>query len=228
MKDLINRGILYLLCLVPFLHNFLSLSCIAVCLAVLSLNCLISCLPSQKYICILTLLYAILAIPFPYLTYFLPLCFYNIDIAHKKNLPVFILLAGTSCICFWHTAPEQTGYMIIVILTACLLQYYHKEIHNTKNQFHKYRDDSVEASLYLKEKHNALLAQQDYELHVATLTERNRIAREIHDNVGHLLTSSILQTGALQVINKDQLLDSPLQNLSDTLNCAILLWSNET
>ena len=30
-------------------------------------------------------------------------------------------------------------------------------------------------------------------IQVATLNERNRIAREIHDSVGHLLSRSILQ-----------------------------------
>lgn len=45
---------------------------------------------------------------------------------------------------------------------------------------------------------------QDYEIYLATLKERNRIAREIHDNVGHMLTRSILQLGALSVINKDE------------------------
>ena len=50
---------------------------------------------------------------------------------------------------------------------------------------------------------------QDYEIHLATLKERNRIAREIHDNVGHLLSRSLLQTGALQVMNHDKALDAP-------------------
>ncbi|MFR3090617.1 MAG: histidine kinase [Eggerthella lenta] len=38
---------------------------------------------------------------------------------------------------------------------------------------------------------------------VATLSERSRIAREIHDNVGHLLTRSVLQVEALQVVHAD-------------------------
>lgn len=47
------------------------------------------------------------------------------------------------------------------------------------------------------------------------LYERNRIAREIHDNLGHKLTSSILQISALQAINDD--LKEPLEQLSATL-----------
>jgi signal transduction histidine kinase len=42
------------------------------------------------------------------------------------------------------------------------------------------------------------MEKQDYEIYLATLRERNRIAREIHDNVGHMLSRSILQIGALK------------------------------
>ncbi len=37
----------------------------------------------------------------------------------------------------------------------------------------------------------------------AVLAERARIAREIHDNVGHLLTRSVLQMEALAVTHED-------------------------
>ena len=40
---------------------------------------------------------------------------------------------------------------------------------------------------HLKEKNQMLLDNQTYHIRVATLSERNRIAREIHDCVGHLL-----------------------------------------
>ena len=68
----------------------------------------------------------------------------------------------------------------------------------------KTRDNSKELTTQLVEKNKAMQRNQDYEIYLATLKERNRIAREIHDNVGHMLTRSILQLGALSVINKDE------------------------
>ncbi|MDR2254322.1 MAG: histidine kinase, partial [Bifidobacteriaceae bacterium] len=47
---------------------------------------------------------------------------------------------------------------------------------------------------------NADLAERrEFEVRLATADERSRIAREIHDNAGHLLTRSLLQTQALAV-----------------------------
>ena len=54
--------------------------------------------------------------------------------------------------------------------------------------------------MILSEKNKNLLIQQEQEVRIATLNERNRIAREIHDNVGHLLSSALLQIGAIQAI----------------------------
>lgn len=68
------------------------------------------------------------------------------------------------------------------------------------HEYHQVRDDTTEAALLLQEKNRNLMKNQDYEVELATLAERNRIAREIHDNVGHLLTRSILQVSALQVV----------------------------
>ena len=64
-------------------------------------------------------------------------------------------------------------------------------------------------------------AKQNADIHAATLSERNRIAREIHDNVGHMLTRSLLQVGALKVIARDDALDEPLTELQNTLNTAM-------
>ena len=87
--------------------------------------------------------------------------------------------------------------------------------------FHQIRDDSEEHTLLLSEKNKALLEKQDYEIYAATLRERNRIAREIHDNVGHVLSRTILLTGATRAINKDQNLDSLLKGLDNSLNSAM-------
>ena len=87
--------------------------------------------------------------------------------------------------------------------------------------FHQIRDDSEEHTLLLSEKNKALLEKQDYEIYAATLRERNRIAREIHDNVGHVLSRSILMTAACKTINKDESLDPLLGNLEESLNGAM-------
>ena len=83
------------------------------------------------------------------------------------------------------------------------------------------RDDSEEHALLLSEKNKALLEKQDYEIYAATLRERNRIAREIHDNVGHVLSRSILMTAACKTINKNEALDPLLGNLEESLNGAM-------
>ena len=62
----------------------------------------------------------------------------------------------------------------------------------------------------LQEKNKNLMEKQDYEIYLATLRERNRIAREIHDNVGHMLSRSILQMGALITIHKEEPLHGQL------------------
>lgn len=87
--------------------------------------------------------------------------------------------------------------------------------------FHQIRDDSEEHALLLSEKNKALLEKQDYEIYAATLRERNRIAREIHDNVGHVLSRSILMTAACKTINKDEALAPLLENLETSLNDAM-------
>ncbi len=83
------------------------------------------------------------------------------------------------------------------------------------------RDNTAEHDILVAQNTRQLLENQDNMVLTATLSERNRIAREIHDNVGHMLTRSILQTGAIKVINKDEHLEKPLAQLQSTLDTAM-------
>ena len=74
---------------------------------------------------------------------------------------------------------------------------------------------------FWKKKNRMLAEKQDYEIYAATLKERNRIAREIHDNVGHLLSRSILITGAAKAINASDALSPVLDDLDHSLNQAM-------
>ena len=53
------------------------------------------------------------------------------------------------------------------------------------------------------------------------MRERNRIAREIHDNVGHMLTRAILMVGALRTTHPEPDLAVSLSLLNDTLDQAM-------
>lgn len=121
---------------------------------------------------------------------------------HK--FPEFLCLAGIF------------GFILAFFLWSHTRQY---EI-LTRN-FRQSRDDSEEHALLLSEKNKALLEKQDYEIYAATLRERNRIAREIHDNVGHVLSRSILMTAACKTINKNEALNPLLGNLEESLNGAM-------
>jgi signal transduction histidine kinase len=107
------------------------------------------------------------------------------------------------------------------ILAAYVLKYRTVSLQNLEKDYYKLRDNTKEISMQLEKQNKELLDKQDYEINLATLTERNRIARDIHDNVGHLLSRSILQIGALLVINKDEKMKESLKLLKNTLSEAM-------
>ncbi len=107
---------------------------------------------------------------------------------------------------------------IYVLCFTLISLYLYEKVCLFKKRFHKTYDESKEQESILKEKNKKLLSSQDEQVHLATLAERNRIAREIHDNVGHLLSRSILLLGAITTVNSDEKINPQLKMLSDTLD----------
>jgi len=105
---------------------------------------------------------------------------------------------------------------------AVLLQYRTETQMRGRNELFALRDNTKERAEALERKNRELLGKQDYEIKLATLAERNRIAREIHDNVGHMLTRLLLQVSALRVTHaKDEELTVELDMLKGTLSDAM-------
>ncbi len=222
MKELANKALIVLLCttLLPSVTNIYS---VAACLTAITFSSLIFCLRAKSniYVTILICAYGIISLVCPVFSCFLPLFYCDIVWNKQDAVISFLCLTGA----FFSFLPTQTPmtifYLFLFTILSVLLQHYNQKNTALLADFHRYRDDSTENALLLRQKNEALRIKQDYEIHLATLSERNRIARDIHDNVGHLITRSLLQTGAIQVINQEETLHEPLQNLHETLNTAM-------
>ena len=79
------------------------------------------------------------------------------------------------------------------------------------------RDELKEDTLYLEKYNKQLKIDKEKNIHIAILTERNRIARELHDSIGHSISSSILQVEALKVIATEENVIESLGTLQKTL-----------
>lgn len=112
-------------------------------------------------------------------------------------------------------------FLILLFLSSILLGIQSGKIKRDEAKMKQMQDTFTEHQLLLKNENESILQQQDYEIHIATLNERNRIAREIHDNVGHMISRSLLQIGALIAVNKDETKQPFYESLKDSLNEAM-------
>ena len=113
---------------------------------------------------------------------------------------------------------------IYVLLQTCLavyLSYRTEMLLKYEKENRKIRDEGEIKKETLKKQNRNLLEEQDKSISAAQLAERNRIAREIHDNVGHMLSRSILQVGAMMVVHKDGPIADELKSLRETLDTAM-------
>ena len=114
------------------------------------------------------------------------------------------------------SAAAAVGCVMSVLLYFLSIRY---ELY--KKSYLQSRDTLLYETLQLSDRNKTLAKKADDAVTVAILSERNRIAREIHDNVGHMLTRAILQTGAIQVINSQENLKEPLGLVKSTLDEAM-------
>lgn len=100
-------------------------------------------------------------------------------------------------------APATAPVTLLCAALACLLSVRSTQTERAAAANRQTRDALQGRALELAAKNRDLMDRQEYEVEIATLAERARIAREIHDNVGHLLTRATLQVEALRVVHAD-------------------------
>lgn len=162
------------------------------------------------------LLFAVLCIFIPSYVIFLPTLLY--DTFHTRYQPVFLMVP---LLLIYHLSEYSTmliSFTTLFLMVSCLLKYKSDRLKALTAEYNDLRDNSVKMSLQLKNQNQELLKNQDYEVNLATLNERNRISKEIHDNIGHLLSRALLQVGALLVIVKEEAVREGLTDLKESLS----------
>ena len=192
-------------------------------LAALTAVCLQYALTDKKGY-IPEIIYAVSTLFSPSLIFGVPLVIYGTFKSRRYiSAAVCVLAAAYTCLTgSIHT--ESAVTVAALTLLSAPLGLRTGQLIRRESELLKTRDADAELFISLKNKNKSLLEKQDYEVYLATLKERNRIAREIHDNVGHLLSRSLLQTGALLAITdkeKQAAQYTAAESVKTTLNSAM-------
>lgn len=165
---------------------------------------------------VLYAIYFILSFLYLDMVYFIPLIIY--DLMNEQN-KLFFAVPLLPVSQFMNTYGLLESLLIVVVfVVAVFIRFKSADIVSYKARYYQLIDDAKELTLQLNQNNKTLLEKQDNEIYIATLNERNRIAREIHDHVGHQLSSAILQLGALMATCKDISTKDNLIELKRTLN----------
>jgi len=151
----------------------------------------------------------------PALLLFLPVLCYDMTLERRKYLFAVSLPIVTAFFCGYNYIGV---FSLILIVVGMLMSYRTETIEKSKREYISLQDSARESLMKLEDKNRELLQRQDYEINLATLSERNRIARDIHDSVGHQLSRAILQVGAIMATCHDAKTKQGLESVKDTLS----------
>lgn len=172
--------------------------------------------PEKLHPWLITLLsFGAAMIYFKELQFFLPALLYGCGFASVKSKLWLLPIVGLPILL-------QRSVIGLIVAALCLLALLisenQQQLQKLSKDYLLAQDDAYEKQNLLREKNDQLLETRASTLELQVAEERNRIARDIHDNVGHLLSSSIIQLGAIKTINKQTNLQAPLDQLEVTIH----------
>lgn len=219
MNNLSDKAILLSLCIAAMISRKSFMLPVICFLVTVIFTLLCQCFPKSRLSFAIQLLQLTCSLAFPIFCCTLPLLTY--DTIRDKRYPLTGMCLIPIAVNFTAFTPLQLVVTLLYSLTALILSIRTSKLGDMEEKLIKLRDTAQENEMLLEQKNRSIYEKQNYEIHLATLRERNRIAREIHDNVGHLLTRSLLQMGALSVMNKNTDQHEYIENVRLTLDSAM-------
>lgn len=216
MYEIIDKILLFIGCTAYYLFRIDSSLAIIPILIALALSCFFIYFEDGRIRLAGSLLFAAICFFRPDYIVFLPLVLYDVLLTRNQwavvTMPILLLYHRkiySSDIVF-----AAIGYITV----AYILRFKTDRINKLQMDYNELRDASTQISLQLEAKNKDLLANQDAQINLATLNERNRISKEIHDNIGHLLSRSLLQIGAMLIFAKEEPIREGLTSLKESIS----------
>lgn len=216
MFEIQDKILLFICCFTLYMLEVKAEYAIVPIIIAVLLSCLSTYLDDRRLKLAFYLIYIACCQLIPTCFIFLPLIIYDIALYDYQILAFLALLP--LFLNFHQFNQSIVIFSFVFFLLAWVFKY--KTIYSNRlmAEYNELRDTSKELSLLQEQKNQSILENQDYEINVATLNERNRISKDIHDNIGHLLSRSLLQIGALLTITKDETTQEGLSTLKESIS----------
>lgn len=216
MLEIIDKLLILIFCITLYIDKLGVENAPVSMIIVIILSCLCTYFENRKIYVASLVLFTILSTFFPFLILFLPLIIYDILYTEDWKYGAIVLVP----IIINHTFFNSTMLLLVALLIVLTYLTKYKTSKNKRllQEYYTYRDSAKEMEILLEEKNHKLLENQDNEIHMATLNERNRISKEIHDNIGHLISRSLIHIGALLTISKEKKTKEGLEVLKSSLS----------
>lgn len=185
-------------------------------LIIVSISAIMEFFAKEKITLALYIMFLVICFLHPTFLLGIPLILYDLFFTDNQIVSVIVLIP-------WMINVQSYGvniniFLFVMTIISVILKYKAVQYKKLHEEYIEKRDELMEMSINLEKKVDDLMGREEFQVKLATLNERNRIAREIHDNVGHLLASSILQIGAVLAITKEDATKAMLTNIKDTLD----------
>ena len=168
----------------------------------------------SKLTLILTASYTMVALFYPLALTFLPVLFVDVATHFPPKYTFFLPLILTSLTAI---TQQATFFGFLTGVTALMLTYMLERLAEFDIINKEIRDLNALQKKALLTKNQQLYEGQTEAIYLTKLAERNRIARDIHDTIGHSLSRALLQTGALAAMNQNEALKPAIAQLKATL-----------
>lgn len=216
MLEIQDKSLLFICCFTLYMFEVKTDYAIVPIIIAILFSCLSTYLDDRRLKLAFYLIFIACCQLIPNCFIFLPLILYDIALYDYQILAFLALLP--LFLNFNHYNLTIVVFSFVFLIFGWVNKYKTISSMRLQVEFNELRDTSKELSLLQEQKNQSILENQDYEISVATLNERNRISKDIHDNIGHLLSRSLLQIGALLTIAKDDTILEGLTTLKDSIS----------